>query len=67
MRNGSKESPQNYVSKNADYVIERYSYIKQGENWRAIPENLMLNYSNKNNCHSGIYKRLVADKPFVVI
>lgn len=31
MRNGSKESPQNYVSKNADYVIERYSYIKQGE------------------------------------
>lgn len=27
----------------------------------------MLNYSNKNNCHSGIYKRLVADKPSVVI
>jgi DNA (cytosine-5)-methyltransferase 1 len=67
MRKGSKSPLQNYVSKNADYVIERYSYIGQGQNWRAIPEHLMSNYKNRQNCHSGIYKRLDPDKPSVVI
>lgn len=67
MRNGSNKARQNYVSRNADYVIARYSYIAQGENWRAIPDELMQNYTNKNNCHSGIYKRLIANKPSVVI
>lgn len=27
----------------------------------------MTNYTNRFNCHSGIYKRLEADKPSVVI
>lgn len=67
MRQGSAVSTQNYVSRNADYVIERYRYIRQGQNWRAIPAGLMKNYANKNNCHSGIYKRLRADAPSVVI
>ena len=67
MRKGSKRSRQNNVSLNADYVIERYSYIKQGENWKAIPDKLMQNYANKANCHSGIYRRLKADEPSVVI
>ena len=67
MRHGSRTSKQNYVSRNADYVIERYKYIKQGQNWEAIPNELMQNYKNKNNCHSGIYKRLMQDKPSVVI
>jgi DNA (cytosine-5)-methyltransferase 1 len=67
MRKGCKKPSQNYVSRNADYVIERYSYIGQGQNWRAIPEHLMLNYKNRKNCHSGIYKRLDPNKPSVVI
>lgn len=67
MRKGSRTSNQNYVSRNADYVIERYKYIGQGQNWRAIPEELMTNYKDRNQCHSGIYKRLIADKPSVVI
>ncbi len=67
MRKGSKKPLQNYVSKNEDYVIERYSYIEQGQNWQAIPEHLMLNYKNRKNCHSGIYKRLDPNKPSVVI
>lgn len=67
MRKGSKRSLQNYVSRNADYVIERYTHIKQGENWEAIPDELMQNYANKQNCHSGIYKRLLACEPSVVI
>lgn len=67
MRRNSNFSTQNYVSRNKDYVIERYSYIKQGENWQAIPEELMNNYADRRNCHSGIYRRLDASKPSVVI
>lgn len=67
MRKGSRKAKQNYVSKNADYVIERYRHIGQGQNWRAIPDELMQNYANKTNCHSGIYKRLKSDEPSVVI
>lgn len=67
MRGKSKISIQNIVSRNLDYVIERYKYIQQGQNWKAIPSHLMLNYKNKNNCHSGIYKRLKIDEPSIVI
>ena len=67
MRRGSKSAKQNYVSRNADYVIERYKYIGQGENWKAIPTELMQNYKDRTNCHSGIYKRLLPNKPSVVI
>lgn len=67
MRRGSDKARQNYVSRNNDLVIERYKYIGQGQNWRAIPDFLMQNYADKGRCHSGIYKRLRADKPSVVI
>lgn len=67
MRAGSEVSRQNYVSRNNDLVIERYKYIGQGQNWRAIPDYLMTNYADKGRCHSGIYKRLIADQPSVVI
>lgn len=67
MRLGSDKPRQNYVSKNNDLVIERYKYIEQGQNWRAIPDFLMHNYADKGRCHSGIYKRLRADQPSVVI
>ncbi len=67
MRKNSQKSTQNIVSKNADYIIERYKHIKQGQNWKAIPEELMSNYKNKNNCHSGIYRRLNEHQPSVVI
>lgn len=67
MRKDSTESTENFVSRGSDLVIERYKYIKQGQNWRAIPDFLMTNYADKSRCHSGIYKRLRADKPSVVI
>lgn len=68
MMRGNKDfSTQNYVSRNKEYVLERYKYIGQGQNWKAIPDHLMQNYADKNNCHSGIYKRLHANKPSVVI
>lgn len=67
MRARSKAASQNFVTRNKDYVIERYKYIGQGQNWKAIPDELMQNYANKENCHSGIYKRLDANMPSVVI
>lgn len=67
MRRGSRRATQNYVSRNEDYVIERYRYIRQGHNWRDIPDDLMQNYADKNNCHSGIYKRLDPTVPSIVI
>ena len=67
MRKKSTLSKQNFVSRNMDYVLERYKYIKQGQNWKAIPSHLMDNYANVNNCHSGIYKRLDPSLPSVVI
>ena len=67
MRKCSENATQNFVSKNNDLVIERYKHIKQGQNWRAIPDSLMENYTDKKRTHSGIYRRLLADKPSVVI
>lgn len=67
MRGRSKVAKQNFVSRNQDYVIERYKYIKQGGNWKSIPEALMTNYKDRSQCHSGIYKRLKANEPSVVI
>ena len=67
MRNGSTLARQNFVSKNNYLVIERYRYIKPGQNWKAIPDHLMQNYKNKRNCHSGIYRRLSPNIPSVVI
>ena len=67
MRRNSDKARQNYVSRNNELVIERYKYIGQGQNWRAIPDSLMQNYADKGRCHSGIYKRLSADQPSVVI
>ncbi len=67
MSKGCKTVTQNYVSRNKDYVLERYKYIPKGDNWKAIPKELMSNYSSLSNCHSGIYKRLDDQRPSVVI
>lgn len=67
MRGFSNVSTQNFVSRNSDLVVKRYSHVMQGQNWRAIPEYLMVNYKNKGNCHSGVYKRLKWDEPSIVI
>ena len=67
MRHNSKSPSQNLVSLNNELVIKRYKHIPQGGNWRDIPDELMINYTDKERCHSGIYKRLKADEPSVVI
>ncbi|MEL7663232.1 MAG: DNA cytosine methyltransferase [Methanosarcina mazei] len=60
----------NLVSRNSPLILERYRYINQGENWRAVLErrpDLMANYGDPSRCHSGIYRRLLEDKPSIVI
>lgn len=67
MRGKKRKVSQNYVSKNSDLVIERYKYIRQGNNWSDIPLNLMSNYADPTRCHHGIYRRLKSDEPAYVI
>lgn len=67
MREKSKAPTQNIVTKNREYIIDRYVHIKQGNNWQDIPPELMQNYKDTKNMHSGIYRRLDPKKPSVVI
>lgn len=67
MRKKSKEATQNIVSLNKKHILERYKHIKQGQNWSAIPKEMLSNYSSTVNMHSGIYKRLEEDQPTVTI
>jgi DNA (cytosine-5)-methyltransferase 1 len=66
----NKKVKNNLVSNNSALVLERYKCIDQGENWKSIlkrrPE-LMTNYEDPSRCHSGIYKRLVEERPSIVI
>lgn len=67
MRNGLTQCSGHLVSKNAAYILERYTHIRQGQNWAAIPPELMENYADSSRCHTGIYYRLREDQPSVVI
>lgn len=67
LRGKKTECSGNLVSRNADYVIERYSYIPQGGNWKSIPDELMLTYTDKTRCHTGVYRRLKEDEPAATV
>jgi DNA (cytosine-5)-methyltransferase 1 len=67
MRGSLTQCSGHLVSKNSEQVIQRYKYIKQGENWESIPKELMQNYSDSTRCHTGIYRRLKAGEASVVI
>jgi DNA (cytosine-5)-methyltransferase 1 len=45
----------------------RYSFIPQGGNWENIPAKMMGTYFDRTRCHTGIYRRLVANQPSVVL
>ncbi|WP_426065268.1 DNA cytosine methyltransferase [Flavobacterium sp. DSP2-3-1] len=67
MRCNADKVKNNYVSKNSDLIIDRYTHIPQGGNWKNIPNELMSNYKDHSRCHGGIYRRLSNDSPSVVI
>lgn len=54
------------VSRQANYVIERYRHIPQGGNWQNI-RHMMINYRDVDKTHSNIYRRLTWDEPSVTI
>lgn len=57
----------NLVTDNAEKIVQRYEHIPQGGNWKSIPVHLMDDYSDVTRCHTGIYHRLVSDKPAKVV
>jgi DNA (cytosine-5)-methyltransferase 1 len=65
--NNGSNSHNNLVTMNSPLILKRYEHIGQGENWSKIPKKMMHNYSNLNNCHSGIYYRLKWNEPSIVI
>lgn len=67
MRGILTECSGHVVSRNADSIIDRYPFIPQGGNWADIPEEMMATYKDRTRCHTGIYRRLDASKPSVVI
>ncbi len=67
MRRGMRHSPNHFVTNNASHILARYSHIPQGGNWEDIPPRLMRNYKDRTHCHTGIYHRLHADRPSIVI
>jgi DNA (cytosine-5)-methyltransferase 1 len=67
MRKGRQTCGSHLVTKNADHVIKRYAHIPPGGNWENIPEELMHNYADRSRCHTGIYYRLKADAPSIVV
>ena len=67
MRGRLKQSSNHLVTKNQDFIIERYPHVPQGGNWENIPKQLMSNYENVSRCHEWIYHRLAPEKPSVVI
>lgn len=68
MRRKSKTAIQNFVTESKPHIVGRYRAIKQGENWKAAERKGLLNtYSSTKHTHSGIYKRLEANKPAVTI
>ena len=57
----------NLVTRSSDLILERYSHIKSGDNWQAIPAALMTNYADASRCHTGIYHRLMWHQPSKVL
>lgn len=57
----------NLVTKNAEHILERYIHVPPGGNWEDIPESLFDNYTDRERCHTGIYRRLDSQKASVVI
>ena len=67
LRGDLEEVTGNLVTRNSAKVLQRYPHIPQGGNWQNIPRRLLGNYTDISRCHTGIYRRLNATEPSVVI
>lgn len=67
LRSSMSGCENNLVTRNAEFVIQRYHHIPPGGNWTSIPPDLMHNYRDHTRCHTGIYRRLSESSPSVVL
>ncbi len=67
LRGAAERVSGNLVTGNAAQIVERYRHVPQGGNWEDIPEELMANYTDRQRCHTGIYRRLKGEAPSIVI
>ena len=67
LRNGRTTVTGNLVTRNAAHIVRRYGHVPPGGNWSDIPSRLLRNYADAERCHTGIYRRLCASEPSVVI
>lgn len=67
MRSGLRECTNHLVTRNAPFVLARYPHVPQGGNWEDIPAEMMDNYKDRTECHTGIYHRLAPSEPAKVI
>ncbi len=51
-----------FTTNHSQYVLDRFKCIPQGGNWKSIKDK-MENYSDIDNTHSNIYRRLVYKTP----
>lgn len=67
LRRHSRLVTGNLVTKNASGIVARYPYVPQGGNWESIPRRMLRNYADVSRCHTGIYRRLTAKEPAIVV
>jgi DNA (cytosine-5)-methyltransferase 1 len=67
MRGNLETCANHLVTRNDAKILKRYRHIPTGGNWQSIPRKLMANYADTSQCHTGIYRRLVLNRPSVVI
>jgi DNA (cytosine-5)-methyltransferase 1 len=67
LRGNRTKCANHLVTNNMPSVLERYGHVPQGGNWSDIPQKLMSNYKDRERCHTGIYRRLDANEPSIVI
>lgn len=67
LRGTLRECTGHLVTKSSSLVVQRYASVQPGNNWQDIPKDLMHDYTDRTRCHTGIYHRLHADRPSIVI
>jgi DNA (cytosine-5)-methyltransferase 1 len=67
LRGSLSECTGHLVTQNAKHILQRYKHVPQGGNWADIPPKLMKTYEDRTRCHTGIYRRLKANEPSVVL
>ena len=67
LRKGLSGCCNHLVTRNAPFVLKRYTHVPPGGNWENIPARMMRNYTDRSRCHTGIYYRLKHNEPSIVI